>query len=304
MNHIRVKNLISSGFLVNGEIASNIDALSEDDFILLQEKLKKEKAFVLSKEIIKRLLTKEIEILSQFKPVKSITIQDFVKTLNERYSFLQGILLDKVELKNIVSINKASNGDVSIIGLVKEISERDGDTPVVLEDPTGSIETLIDKKTAERLCLDDVVAVAGKINNKILFVNKLLFPNIPLRPVNYSEESVRIAFSENEKKIDADYVIYKNKIQDNIKNKSYEISCPSFVKIKNVTVLVVFSTDPINLLNKRYANIGNRDLLIKTIPDILFTDNGKNMSYKGVSIVSLDNMIDLKTREVKKIDYV
>ncbi|MFH1473773.1 MAG: OB-fold nucleic acid binding domain-containing protein [Candidatus Aenigmatarchaeota archaeon] len=301
MNHIRVKNLISSGFLVNGEIASNIEALSEDDFLLLQEKLKKEKAFVLSKELINRLLTKEIEILSQFKPVEAITIQDFVKTLNERYSFLQGILLDKVELKNIVSINKAGNGDVSIIGLVKEISEKDSNTLVVLEDPTGSIETVIDKKIAERLCLDDVVAVTGKINNRTLSVDKLLFPNIPLRPVNYSKESVRIAFSENGKKIGADYVIYKNKIRDNIKNKSYEISCPCFVKIKNVTVLVVFNTDPINLLNKRYANICNRDLLVKTIPDILFTNNGKNMSYKGVSIVSLDNVIDLKTREVKQV---
>jgi len=299
MNHARVKNLINSGFLVDDRTMPVIDSLGEDDFLLLQKKLKKEKAFVLSKELINRLLTKEIEILSQFKPVKTITIQDFVKTLNERYNFLQDILVKKVELKNIVSINKASNGIVSVIGLVKEIDERENNTFVVLEDPTGSIGTLIDKKTAERLCLDDVVAATGKINNKIMFVDRLVFPSVPIRPVNYSAESVKIAFLEKKEKIEADYIVYRDKIQDNIKDKSYETSCPCFLKIKNVIVLVVFGVDPINLLNKRYVNKDNRDFLIDKIPDIIFTDSGKTMSYKGVSIVSLGNSINLKTREVQ-----
>jgi len=301
MNHSHIKNLINLGFLVDEEIANRIENLNEEDFYKLIESLKKEKVYIITKDLLNKVLSEEVEILSQFKPIKSLTINDFVKMLNERYSSLQNILLNKVELKNIVSINKASSGNVSIIGLVKEITEKNSNVLVVLEDPTGDIETLIDKNLTGKLSLDDVIAVSGNINNKILFVDKLLFPGIPLRPVNYSEESVKIAFLPNKKPNNAEYVIYKNKIEDKIKKKTYDIIDQCFIKIKNITILVIFGFDPLNVINKRYVKKDNIDFLIEEIPDILFTDNKVNMSYKGVSIVSLDKIIDLKTREVKNI---
>ena len=301
MNHSHIKNLINLGFLVDEEIANRIENLNEEDFYKLIESLKKEKVYIITKDLLNKVLSEEVEILSQFKPIKSLTINDFVKMLNERYNSLQNILLNKVELKNIVSINKASSGNVSIIGLVKEITEKNSNVLVVLEDPTGDIETLIDKNLTGKLSLDDVIAVSGNINNKILFVDKLLFPGIPLRPVNYSEESVKIAFLPNKKPNNAEYVIYKNKIEDKIKKKTYDIIDPCFIKIKNITILVIFGFDPLNVINKRYVKKDNIDFLIEEIPDILFTDNKVNMSYKGVSIVSLDKIIDLKTREVKNI---
>jgi len=140
-----------------------------------------------------------------------------------------------------------------------------------------------------------------KINNKLLFVDKLLFPGIPLRPVNYSQESVKIAFLSSKKPNNTDYVFYKDKIKDRIKKKKYEITEPCFVKVKNVIVLVVFGFDPLTIINKRYVRKGNTDFLIDEIPDILLTDKKVNMNYKGVSIVSMDKVIDLKTREVKDI---
>jgi hypothetical protein len=35
------------------------------------------------------------------------------------------------------------------------------------------------------------------------------------------------------------------------------------------------------------------------VPDVIFTDKNVNMSYKGISIVSKNKVIDLKTREVQ-----
>lgn len=299
MSHL--KELINQGFLVEEDSKDIIEKLDEKDFQKLLDNLKKEKVFIISSDLINKILTKEIEILKQFKASKSFTIQDFVKILNERYSFLQNILLNKIELKNIVSINKASSGNVSIIGLVKDMVEKNSNTLVVLEDPTGDIETLMDKRLAEKLSLDDVVAVSGNINNKILFVNKVLFPSIPLRPVNYSSENIKIAFLSSKKEVKVDYNIYKNKIEDKIKNKTYNITTPCFIKVKNIIILIIFGFDPINILNKRYVNIDNTDFLIDPIPDVLFTDRKMDMSYKGVSIVSLDKIINLKTREVKAI---
>jgi DNA polymerase II small subunit/DNA polymerase delta subunit B len=300
MNHSHVKNLINLGFLVDEEIAEKVEKLDEESFYKVIDFLKKEKPFMLTKDILSKILTKDIEILKQFKPVESFTIQDFVKTMNERYNFLHDILINKVEVKNIVSINKAGNGNVSIIGLVKEMSEKNSRMLVVLEDPTGDIKTLIDKKLAEKLALDDVVAASGKISNRIMFVDKLLFPGIPLRPVNYSQESVKIAFLSSKKSNNADYVFYKDKIKDRIKKKTYEMTEPCLVKVKNVTILVIFGFDPLAVINKRYVRKGNTDFLLDKIPDILFTDKKISMNYKGVSVVSMGNVIDLKTREVEK----
>lgn len=296
-----LKELINSGFLVEEDSKNIIEKLNEKDFQKLLDSLKKEKVFIISKDLINKVLSKEIEILKQFKPIKSFTVQDFVKMLNERYSFLQNILLNKIELKNIVSINKASSGNVSIIGLVKDVVEKNNNMLVVLEDPTGDIETLMNKKLAEKLSLDDVIAVSGNINNKILFVDKLLFPSIPLRPVNYASESVKTAFLSSKKENKADYKIYKNKIEDRIKNKTYSITNPCFVKIRNIIILIIFGFNPIEVLNKRYVNIDNTDFLIDPIPDILFTDRKIDTNYKGISIVSLEKIIDLKTREIKNI---
>jgi hypothetical protein len=301
MNHSHVKNLINLGFLVDEEITEEVENLDEETFYKLIDNLKKEKAFIISKELLNNILSKEIEIMKQFKPVDSFTVQDFVKTLNERYNFLHDILLNKVELKNIVSINKAGNGNVSIIGMVKEITEKNNKSIVVLEDPTGDIETLIDKNLAEKLCLDDVIAVSGNINNKILFADKMLFPGIPLRPVNYSQESLKIAFLSSKKPNNAEYIVYKDKIKDKIKKKTYDIKEPCFFKIKNVVILVAFDFDPLSIINKRYINKKNTDFLIDDVPDVLLTDKKMNMSYKGVSIVSVDNIINLKTREVQVI---
>jgi len=299
MSHL--KQLIDLGFLVEEDSKNVIEKLDENDFQKLIDNLKKEKVFLVTKNLINKILSKEIEILKQFKPIKSFTVQDFVKTLNERYSFLQNILLNKIELKNVVSINKASSGGVSIIGLVKDIIEKNNNILVVLEDTTGDIETLMDKKLAEKLFLDDVIAVSGNINNKILFAEKLVFPSIPLRLVNYSSENVKIAFLSSKKGNKEDYAIYKNKIEDKIKNKIYNITKPCFIKIKNIIILIIFGFDPIDLLNKRYVNIDNTDFLIDPIPDILFTDKKIDTNYKGISIVSLDKVINLKTREVKPI---
>lgn len=298
MTHL--ERLVEQGFLVEEDLKKAIEDLDENKFKQVLDFLKKEKPFMVSRELLNQILAREIEILSQFEVKDTFTVQDFVEGLNKRYDFLQKILLCKVELKNIVSINKISNGNVSVIGLVKDILEKNQNRVVILEDPTGYIETLVDSKLASKLALDDVVAVTGKVNNKILFVDKLFFPSIPLRPVKYSENSIKVAFLP-EKKVDANYIIHKDKIEDRVKKKAYKISIPCIVKIGEVSILVISGPNPIETINKRYLNIDRVDFLIDPVPDIVFTDTEVNMSYKGISIVTKNKIIDLKTREVKDI---
>lgn len=299
-----LKELIKLGFLVEEGAVDKVKGLDEKEFEKLIDFLKKEKTFIISRDLIKRILREEIRILKTFKPVKTYSISDLVNMLNQRYDSLQKILIKKLELKNIVSINKCSRGVVSVIGLVKDIEEKGNDFVVKLEDPTGELQAIIPKNLGKTLSLDDVVALSGNFRNKILFADKLLFPDVPLRSANYSSEPIKIAFLIQDKKYDADYCIYSNKIKDNIKNKVYEITNPSMVEIGGLIIFIIHGFDPFNILKKRYVNLDNTDFLVELIPDILFTDKNINTNYKGISIVSNSRIIDLKTREIINMEKV
>jgi len=300
MNHNHLKNLINLGFLVDEKIADKIEDLNEEELYNLVETLKKENIFIVNEEILRRVFVGEVRILRKFKKTEKITVQDFVKNLNNRYNFLQDILMKKIELSDIVSINKGNVGNLTIIGLVKEKEVKEDRFLISLEDPTGEIKTLATKKLGERINLDDIIAVSGRVTNKKLFIDKLLFPDVPLKPVVYSKESINVVFSDK-KDIETDYLIYDNKIKDKIKNKEYEITNPCIFKINNVVVLLVLGSNPLEVLKKRYVNIENTDFLIKPSPDIVFTDQEINTNYKGISIVSKDKIIDLRTRKVTDV---
>jgi hypothetical protein len=297
--HSHLKNLINLGFLVDDKITEKIENLNEEDFFNLIEGLNKENIFIVNENVLKTIVSDEVKVLSSANSMESFNIQDFVRNLNERYVFLQNILMKKLELSNIVSINKCNEGAVSIIGMVKEKEEKGDKFIVVLEDPTGEVQVSIQKKLGEKISLDDVIAISGEMNNKVLNADKIIFPDVPLKPVVFSNDSIRVAFTD--KDVKADYIVYDNKIKDMIKKKEIEINNPSIFKIGNVIFLMLIDFDPLDVLKKRYVTIENKDFLIEPSPGIVFTDKDVNTNYKGISIVSKNKLIDLKTREVQNI---
>jgi len=299
MSHL--KELIDQGFLVDEKTSKIIEDLNDDDFNKLIGSLKKED-FIISEETIRKILLDEVKILKTFEPKKFFTVQDMVKMLNERYDTLKDTLIKKLDLKNLVSINKCSSGMVSIIGMVGSKDEKDENYVISLEDPTGEIQALIPKTLAEKVSLDDVVAVTGNISNKILFVKRLFYPDVPLRPVSYSSNNIKVAFLSENKETDANYIIYKNKVEDKIKNKSFTITNPSLIRIDKIIVLILCGFEPLSILRKRYVNIKNTDFLINIVPDILFIDKEINMNYKGISIIPINKAVNLKTREITDIN--
>ena len=283
--------------MVDEKISETIENLNEEEFFKLIEGLKKENIFIVNENVLKTIISEEVKVLNRVKKVETFTMQDFIKTLNDRYIFLQNILMKKLELSNIVSVNKCNEGAASVIGMIKEKEERGGNFIMSLEDPTGEVQVSLPKKLGDKISPDDVVAVSGEINNKVLNADKVLFPDVPLKPVVYSNESVKIAFTE--KDVKADYIVYSNKIVDKIKKEEQEITSPCIFKIGNVIFLLLLGYEPLDVLKKRYINIDNNDFIIEPSPDIVFTDKDVNTNYKGISIVSKDKIIDLKTREVQ-----
>ncbi|MFH1229212.1 MAG: hypothetical protein V1678_02175 [Candidatus Aenigmatarchaeota archaeon] len=301
MEHSHVKNLINLGYLVDESIAGMVEELNEDQFYSLVEDAKKENPFMINHEMVFKAKSSGVKIIKSLSPVDRFTVQDVVRSLNERFSALQSILLRRVEFSDMVSINKLSSGSVSIIGLVKDKVERDNDILVTMEDSTGDVQVIIPKNIGERLCLDDVIAVSGNVSGKTLLADKLVYPDVPIRPVKYSTESVKVAFLSEDKDCGADYLVYKNRILDNIKKKDCRITCPCMYELEGVLIMNLLGFNPLDIIRKRYLSKDSTDFIIDPVPDIIFTDKEVNSNYKGITIVSLNKAVDLKTREVSDI---
>lgn len=122
---------------------------------------------------------------------KKRTIQDFIGFYNSRFKSIKSILHNRRELQSMSSINrikaKRDRESVALIGMV--MSKRiykSGNMGLTIEDTTGSISILINKSkrelfnVAKDIVLDDIIGITGTSGKNIVFVNNILFPDIPL----------------------------------------------------------------------------------------------------------------------------
>jgi len=133
-----------------------------------------------------------VMILNEYKETeKKREIQDFVKYYKHRYNTLKDILQNRPELNNIISITRISTKNqgenISLIGMIIEKKlTKNGNLRLTLEDPTGRTNLLINKNkldlfaTAKNLVLDEIIGITGNYGNNIIFVNNIIFPDIPL----------------------------------------------------------------------------------------------------------------------------
>lgn len=174
----------------------SISKEKKDELNTILEDIKKEPE--LTEELIEN---KQIEdnnnvilVKSYNNPPKKREPQDFVHYYNKRYESLKKILLNRIELQNTLSIsrvlNKNNREEISIIGMVIEKNVTKNDNLIItIEDITGQISILINKskpelyEKAKNITLDEVIGVLGIASNKLIFVNNLLFPDVPLNNI-------------------------------------------------------------------------------------------------------------------------
>jgi len=152
-----------------------------------------------SKEVIVRARTKfprdspsKVEVLKDFKLSKGKRkVSDWVDYFNDRYYKIKNILQNRLELKGSISINRIKSlkdkESCSTIGLIQDIRKtRNDNLWIVLEDPTDTINLIITpvKRDLWKLCqdlvFDEVIGVVGVKSGDFLFVNKIIFPDVPL----------------------------------------------------------------------------------------------------------------------------
>jgi DNA polymerase II small subunit len=131
-------------------------------------------------------------VVKEYKEnIKKRDVQDFVQHFRARYNVLKNILINRPELKDCISINRVLNKNesekVSIIGLIiDKRTSKNGNIILDVEDMTGKITGIIGKNKKELfdlsldLVFDQVIGLTGTCSDKIIFVNDIFLPDIPV----------------------------------------------------------------------------------------------------------------------------
>jgi DNA polymerase II small subunit len=132
-----------------------------------------------------------VNVVLSYKEVPNkIGVQDFVSFFNERYKAIERMLVGRVELTNLMSVNrivgKRDRETVSLIGMVSDKQyTKNQNLVLTLEDPTGIVKVMVSKtkpelyQAAQDIVLDEVIGVNGSNSDKVVFANSILWPDVP-----------------------------------------------------------------------------------------------------------------------------
>ncbi|MCK4634704.1 MAG: hypothetical protein KAT37_02410 [Candidatus Aenigmarchaeota archaeon] len=322
-----IEEFLEKGILLSPKVKAKIKESEVNELLAKFD----DKDVVLTERIFSLIKTDNVKVVNEYKKGDEIKrIRNFVDFYNERFEFLRDILKKKLNVEKITSINKLNNGDVTAIGMVKDKKE-DG---FALEDPTGSVFCISDKKILE----DEVVAIKGKFEKKKLHEEKIFYPDIPLsKKVNTTKDNCPVLFTKKlSSHISQKYsyvpyiftfesepgisnkqkygiVIKKGNVEKD--NKRLELNLPFVVEAGDIRILVFemehmddikkkLNIDDekkvvISLLKRRhllpFVYMDNDPYLIKKIPDIIFFTGGKESFFLNYKGVSVISVSNEKS---------
>ncbi len=135
---------------------------------------------------------RKVRIVSSYnEPPSKKCVEDFVNYFNKRYEAIRGLLMARPDLINLTSINKVlakkDKDTTSIIGIVVEKTLTKAKNILLkMEDPTGQISVVVNKtkqemfEQAKNIVEDEIIGINGFNDEKVIFCNKIIWPDIPL----------------------------------------------------------------------------------------------------------------------------
>ncbi len=320
-----IERLTTAGILVDPAAADLVEKLSEKQLGFFIKS--KNKPLILQKTHFKSFQPK-IDVKIDVEKRKSI--QDFINLLNSRFSLLQRTLMAKSKDSNMVSIKSASEGAVSIIGLIKTVQSENSVVRVELEDQTGTIKVSIQQNLlgkVQRLFLDEVVQVSGKLSSGILYAEKLEWPDIQLTEYRKpdSPSAVFLCFSSTiptlPEKADSCNVLVSNQPLQPSFQQTVTLTTTTPVKIEGINTLFYMEStkenaEKLGITEKEFVLecLKRRHFLrepclqsgiIEEQPDYFIFQSSEQLteSYRGTLIIGLPKemfcVLDLTDRSVE-----
>ncbi len=145
-------------------------------------------------------------VLKEYKDEpKKRGVEDFVEYFKLRYNLIKNLLQSRQELQGLVSINRIAGKQekeaVALIGIVHDKrTTKNGNIILKVEDPTGTIEVLINKegKAAEagkNVVCDEVLGITGVYGGRVIFATQIIFPDVPLtKELKKCDDEACVAF--------------------------------------------------------------------------------------------------------------
>lgn len=271
-------------------------------------------------------------------------VADFAEYFNNRLERLKSIIISGrnanfMELqKNVDSIKQLMNGrEIGIIGMVYDkITTKNGHILATIEDGTGTAKVLFLKPSkesskeqmrlfteADRLIVDEVVGIRGRISNPFIMANALIRPDIPIKQRKRTEEDMAIAFmsdihagsklfmekqfrnflkwinlstkynQETAEKVK--YIVISGDLVDGIgvyPNQESELTIESIYRQYNF-LFELFSEVPENI--EIFMLPGNHDAMQRAEPQPSLAEEFlKDMKYKNIHMVSNPGYVTLE----------
>ena len=280
-------------------------------------------------------------ILKTPKQLKNIlNVDDISRVLNARYIFLQKILKSRIDLVNLISINRITPKAkrFSAIIIIKE--KIDDEKAILGEDDTGEYKFFfMHGQDYEQLLPDDVVGVVCE-NAETAKVEKIIWPDLSMkREINKTREDLFVVISNHQEDAqDNDHDASKQKIlleKGHIKIGPNLLDFPSTIEVSGGIIILLMDScflrkysnfekdEPafiVSLLRRRnldptfqfnQAIFSNDPFIIEHAPDIFVvfgSAEASSSNYKGTTILTIPHsdtektswIINLKTREVIK----
>lgn len=139
---------------------------------------------------------KEVNVLKKFEFAaegKTITVENITKYFANRYENLKKHLTGRLELVNLISINKITpkTKKFSLIVMVKEKTNRS----LLIEDSTGEVTVYAQDEAIDQVVTDEVIGTVCEKEDDTINVKKIIFPDTPLKKdITRTEKDVYALF--------------------------------------------------------------------------------------------------------------
>lgn len=205
--------------------AEGMKLLDKDQLGKIKERMaiKKEPVTVeIIKETSFKPLAKEMDGEYSFKnfdvEMAGVAVNDFAAYFNDRLNKIRNIIEASRSanfggmIKSIESVKQYAAGrEVGVIGMVYDrIITKNGHVMITLEDETGSAKVLFlrpDKNSrpefaqlfssSEKIVVDEVLAIKGKLSGPFIIANAILWPDVPIKTRKQIDEDIAIAFTSD-----------------------------------------------------------------------------------------------------------
>jgi DNA polymerase II small subunit len=160
-------------------------------------------------------------VFSYEENIKKREVQDFVTFFNKRFSHLEGLLKNRNEMQNLLSIKrvkqKREKDNISIIAIVTtKKTTKNGNIILNVEDKTESVNVLINKnkpelfRQATNIVLDEIIGVNGVNGDNIVFANNVIWPEVPSTKIIKKAEKEEYAIFLSDLHVGSSFFLEEN----------------------------------------------------------------------------------------------